>query len=81
MIPPLERDLAPLLARVESAQTALDAANRADDSPLGCLAPAGRLIHAQQHLVARMLDLLGAIGGDPETVEMQIQGRLNTLGS
>ena len=79
MIPALTADLAPHLTAIHHAQAALDQANRATESPLRCLAPAGTLIRAQSELIARALDLLDSIGGDPETVEMQIQGRIRAL--
>ena len=79
MIPALSADLAPHLTAIHHAQKALDQANRATESPLGCLAPAGTLIRAQGDLIARALDLLDAIGGDPKTIEMQIQGRIRAL--
>jgi hypothetical protein len=48
-------------------------------SPLVSLAPAGALIHALGEYADVMADLLGAIGGDQETVTLQIQGRIRAL--
>lgn len=82
MTPELARTLQPLQDAVHAAQTALDAHNRAADAnPLDGLHHAGHLIHTQQQLIARTIDLLSAIGADPETVQMQIQGRIRALES
>ncbi len=80
MIPDLARTLDPLQDAVHRAQTALDTHNQDETAnPLDGLHIAGRVIHTHQALAAACLDLLDAIGGDPETVELQIQGRLRRL--
>lgn len=79
MIPELERRLTPYRDAVRTAQAALDAANTAPVSPLESLAPAGALIRALSEYADVMADLLSAIGGDEETVTMQVHGRIRAL--